>query len=142
MIDAARMAPSAANKQAWHLIVIRDEAVKNALADAYPRDWFLKAPVIIVACGEPELSWARIDGKNFNDIDVAIAVDHITLAAAEEGLGTCWIGAFDQKLASKALKLPENIIPVVMTPLGYPADATPKQKERKILSQIVHWEKW
>lgn len=139
ILEAAQKAPSACNRQPWHIVVIRDEMRRQALGKAYPRDWFCKAPVIICACGDPAANWARMDGKNYNDVDVAIAMDHLILAATTEGLGTCWIGAFDPKIVRDVLKLPAGIEPVAMTPLGYPDDP-PKQSSRKTLKELVHWE--
>lgn len=141
ILETARLAPSACNNQPWHFIVVKEEQKRKTLGKAYNNDWFYNAPVIICACGEPSKNWVRRDGKNYNDVDVTIAMDHLILAAAAEGLGTCWIGAFDPKLVKEALNLPEGIEPVAMTPLGYPAD-TPKTKSRKSLEEIVHWEKW
>ena len=99
------------------------------------------APVIVALCCDLSKSWQRKDGKNFGDIDVAIAMDHITIAAAEAGLGTCWIGNFDIAEARRVLELPKHIEPVVFTPLGYPA-IEPVPKKRKPLDEIVCWEKF
>ncbi|NMA65822.1 MAG: nitroreductase, partial [Clostridiaceae bacterium] len=98
VIEAARIAPSACNLQPYHFIVITDSELRKKVAESYPREWFKNAPVIIVACGDHSKSWKRIDGKDHCDVDVAIAVDHMTLAAAEQGLGTCWVCAFDAKM--------------------------------------------
>jgi len=143
VLEAARVAPSACNNQPWHFIVIRDEEMRQRLSEAYGRDWFYTAPVIICACGEPSVNFRRIDGKNYNDVDVTIAMDHLILAAAEEGLGTCWIGAFKPDVARKVLEIPEGIEPVAMTPLGYPAEPLQRAaKKRKELKEIIHFEKW
>ncbi|NLW60572.1 MAG: nitroreductase, partial [Firmicutes bacterium] len=90
VLEAARNAPSACNFQPWHFIVLTDETIKSKVAETYPRDWFKKAPVVIVACGDHSVSWKRADGKDHCDVDLAIAVEHMALAAAELGLGTCW----------------------------------------------------
>ena len=141
VLEAGRLAPSAANQQPWHFIVVRDELRKQALKSAYSKEWFWKAPVIIVLCVEPSKAWTRQDGKNYAAVDGAIAMDHMTLCAADLGLGTCWIGAFDPAKVKHILGLPEGIEPLVMTPLGKPsAQALPKK--RKALDQIVHYEKW
>jgi nitroreductase len=139
VLEAGSLAPSACNNQPWVFIVVRKEETKKDLFSAYGRPWFIKAPIIICACCDLSQSWRRKDGKNFGDVDVAIATDHVTLAAAEMGLGTCWVGAFDAPEARRVLRLPENIEPVVFTPLGFPASAPPVKK-RKPLSEIVHWE--
>jgi nitroreductase len=141
ILEAGRLAPSAANHQPWHFIVVRDELQKQALKGAYSKDWFWKAPVILVVCVEPHKAWTRQDGKNYAAVDGAIAMDHMTLCATDLGLGTCWIGAFDPAKVKHILGLPEGIEPLVMTPLGKP-DAPPLPKKRKALDQIVHYDKW
>ena len=141
ILEAARIAPSAANRQPWHFIVISDKQKRKELGKAYDKDWFYNAPVIICACGELSSNWVRADGKNYNDVDVTIAMDHLILAATAEGLGTCWIGAFDPKVVKEVLDLPVGIEPVALTPLGYPAD-TGRPKSRKSLNEIVHRENW
>jgi len=140
ILEAARIAPSATNAQPWHFIVLTEEEIKSKIAQVYPRDWFAKAPVIIVACGDHSKSWKRKDGKDHCDIDLAIAVDHITLAAADLCLGTCWVCAFDAKLCHEILELPENLEPIALIPLGYPQDASIPPKNRKSLEEIVSWE--
>lgn len=139
--DAARIAPSASNRQPFHLIVIKDEALKRRLKEVYSREWFYTAPVIICACVEPAQSWVRRDGKNYCDVDVAIAFDHLVLAATAEGLGTCWVGAFDPTIVKKILGIPEGVEPILMTPLGYP-DESPPARSRKPFNEIVRWDKW
>ena len=141
VLEAGRIAPSAANQQPWHFIVVRDEQQKLALKGAYGKEWFWKAPVIIVVCVEPNKAWTRQDGKNYAAVDGAIAMDHMTLCAADLGLGTCWVGAFDPAKVRDALGLPEGIEPLAMTPLGKPA-ASALPKKRKAMNEIVHYEKW
>jgi nitroreductase len=127
--------------------VIKDEEIKKQLKEAQvyisPKgtDWFYSAPVIICACGESSKSWIRKDGKDYRDVDVAIAFEHLILAATAEGLGTCWIGAFDPAAAKKVLKIPEGIEPIAFTPLGYP-DESPSDRGRKSINEIIHWNKW
>ncbi len=142
VIEAARLAPSAVNYQPWHFIVVTDEKVKEKIAESYPRDWFKKAPAIIVACGKHAESWKRMDGKDHCDIDVAIAVEHMTLAAADMGLGTCWICAFNAKKCHEALGLPEDVEVIALLPLGYPADDRIPVKKRKNIDEIMSWEKY
>jgi nitroreductase len=141
ILETASLAPSACNNQPWVFIVIRKEEGRRNLAKVYERPWFLEAPVIVSLCCDLSKSWKRKDGKNFGDIDVAIAMDHITIAAAEAGLGTCWIGNFDIAEARRVLEVPQHIEPVVFTPLGYPA-IEPVPKRRKSLDEIVCWEKF
>jgi nitroreductase len=139
LLEAARLAPSAVNYQPHHFIVITDEALKAKIAQGYSREWFAKAPVVIVACGDHETSWKRRDGKDHVDVDVAIAVDHLTLAAVELGLGTCWVCAFDAAHVHAALELPEHVEPIVLIPLGYPLDEKVPDKKRKELDELVSW---
>ena len=141
VLEAGRLAPSAANRQPWHIVVVREEPMRRALATAYPRDWFWQAPVILVICVEPAAAWARADGKNYADIDGAILVDHLTLAAADRGLGTCWIGAFDPGKVKSILQLPSGIEVFAMTPLGKPSVAG-QPKKRKPLAGMIHNERW
>lgn len=143
VLEAGRIAPSAVNFQPWQFIVLRDEEIKKKVAASYSKDWLLQAPVIIVVCGDHSKSWRRADGKDHCDIDVAIATDHMTLAAADLGLGTCWICAFNSMQCSKILGLPSHIEPMVLLPLGYPADEADVNRhasKRKKLEEIVHWD--
>lgn len=141
VLEAGRLAPSAANRQPSHFIVVRSEEHRRKLGVAYPRDWFWQAPVIIVICVEPSRAWVRSDNTNYADVDGAIAVDHMTLCAADLGLGTCWIGAFDPAKAKSILNLPAGIEPLAMIPLGYPAEPV-RAKSRKPLAELVHQETW
>ena len=102
VLEAARIAPSAVNKQPWNFIVVTNENTKNKIAETYPREWFKTAPAVIVVCGDHSKSWKRKDGKDHCNIDVA-AIDHMTLAATDLGLGTCWVCAFDAKQCHKIL---------------------------------------
>jgi nitroreductase len=107
----------------------------------YSRDWFTQAPVVICACGVPAQGWVRRDEKNYTDVDVSIVMDHLILAAASLGLGTCWVGAFDPDAAREVLGLPDDVEPIAFTPLGYAADQ-PRAKKRKSLSDLVRYERW
>ncbi len=139
VLEAARYAPSAVNKQPVHFTVVTEDAKIQELAEAYDRAWFRKAPVVIVACGDHETSYKRKDGKDHCDIDVAIAVDHLTLAATDIGLGTCWVCAFDEKIVSKVLDLPENQEPIVMIPIGFPDHSARPEKKRKTMDEIARF---
>ncbi len=138
VLEAAQKAPSAANRQPWKLYVVEDKELKQKLAAAYNQSWFYEAPVVLIMCTLPDKAWKRSDGKNYADIDAAIAFDHITLAAHAEGLGTCWIGAFKPDVISQALFLPADEQPLAMTPLGEP-DQQPKPTSRKELMEIVEF---
>ena len=143
VLEAARLAPTACNNQPWRMLVVDAPAGLKALAACYPGAWFRTAPAAIVACAVPAEAWRRSDGKNHADIDVAIAVDHLILAAAGAGLGTCWVCAFDAAKTRAALALPAGIEPVVLVPIGYPASdeaPAPRHAQRKPISALVRWE--
>ncbi len=142
VLEAARLAPSAANRQPWRFIVVTDPAVKEKLRAAYDREWFVSAPVIIVACAVPTQSWLRSDREEYWKVDVAIAMQNLVLAARAEDLGTCWIAAFNEKKTKKALGVPKNARVVVMTPLGYPAEEKGAIANRKPLDEIVSYNHW
>jgi nitroreductase len=140
VLEAARLAPSAANFQPWHFIVVTEPEILKLLLEVYPRDWMATAPAVIVALGDHDKGWRRSrDGKDFTNIDVAISVDHLTLAAAESGLGTCWVCNFDPKKCCVIFNLPENLEPIALIPIGYPAKTSKSPKQREPLNQITHW---
>jgi len=142
VLQAFCLAPTAANRQPLGLVVVETASHQEALQKVYRPAWFWKQPpLVLCACTTPEQAWTRGDGKCYADVDVAIAMDHLILAATDEGLGTCWIGAFDIVAAREALGLPDDVEPVAWTPLGYPADAS-RPKLRKPLEQLVHYGQW
>ena len=141
VLEAARMAPTAANRQPFQLIVIHTKGRETELKRIYSQEWFVQAPLIVCACSVPAQAWVRRDGKNYGDVDVAIMMDHLILAATNLGLGTCWIAAFDSRAAREVLRLPDDVEPIAFTPLGYPADQ-PTPKKRKPLSELVHHGNW
>lgn len=122
--EALRMAPSACNYQPWSFIFVTEPGLRKGLAEASHRQSFLAdAPIIVVGVGHVDQAYKRMGGQgNSAEIDVAIALDHLTLAAAAEGLGTCWIGAFVEDEVKKLLEIPAKDRVVAMLPLGYPAD--------------------
>ena len=137
ILECVRLAPSAVNLQPWRFRVITDKPTLEALCKCYKREWLATAPCIIVACANHEESWhRRADNKDHADIDVAIAVEHICLAAVEQGLGTCWVCNFNAAQCKEFLALPENWEPVALVPLGYPADEQ-KGTPRKALEEIL-----
>jgi nitroreductase len=140
---AGNLAPTAKNLQPFHLIVVRDANARAALAASYPAPFFIEAPVVIVICTEASKAWTRdrYDGKNYCEVDAAIAIDHMTLAATDLGLGTCWIGAFDPDLVKETMGLPEGIEPLNMLLLGYPAEEG-RVKTRKALGEVVRYDHW
>lgn len=139
ILEAARVAPSASNLQSWKFVVVKDAKKRQELARAANNQSFVgQAPVIIAAvatnpdrmmpCGIPAYP-----------IDLAIAIEHITLAAADEGLGSCWIGAFSQDEARKILGVPDKYKVVTIMPLGYPKGEQ-SRRPRKSLAEIVCYE--
>lgn len=138
VLECARIAPSAVNFQPWHFYIARSEEAKEKVRQTYPREWFASAPLYLVACICHDQSWHRqADQKDHGDIDIAIAVEHICLAAAEQGLGTCWVCNFDAQLCHQLLNLPENEEAAVLIPIGKPAaDAKPRPTTRKELTEI------
>ncbi|MBN1995748.1 MAG: nitroreductase family protein [Anaerolineae bacterium] len=141
VLDAARLAPSAYNRQPFQLVVIHTAGREAELKRVYHRSWFSQAPLVICMCSLPGQAWTRRDGQNYHYVDAAIAMDHLILAATALGLGTCWVAAFDVQAAREVLGLPDDVEPVAFTPLGYPADQ-PGAKERKNLADLVRYEGW
>jgi nitroreductase len=146
ILETARIAPSAANKQPWHIVVIRDTETRKNFFGVYQREWFAQAPVHLVICGSHQNSWKRsYDNWDALYIDMGIIADHMTLAATEQGLATCWICAFNPSNCRKILNLPDDIEPVVILPLGYPADVVNPDRHnalRKKSEDIIHWDKF
>jgi nitroreductase len=142
IIEAGRLAPSATNSQPWHFIVITNPEIKKRLGESYPKDWFVNAPVIIVACADPSKAWVRSDGEEYWKVDVAIALQNMVLCAVEEGLGTCWIANFNEKIVKEVLGIPSGIRVVAMTPLGYPDEVKGEVHDRKPVEEILHYEHW
>ena len=139
ILDTARLAPSACNRQPWHFYVVRSAAAREALAGAYPRPWFATAPLYIVLTVRHDEEWVRpSDGHRHGIVDASIAAEHICLAAAALGLGSCWVCAFDVELCSKALPLAADEEPVIILPIGFPApDFEPREKTRKPQDEIL-----
>ena len=136
ILECVRFAPSAVNKQPWRFRIVSDEEEIAKLWQCYNRDWFKTAPMYIIASVLHDEEWVRADGKHHGDIDIAIAVEHLCLAATEQGLATCWVCNFDAALCSELFALSENEEPAVIIPLGY-ADDEPKEKKRKPIEDIV-----
>ncbi|MHB1133640.1 MAG: nitroreductase family protein [Chloroflexota bacterium] len=141
VLEAARLAPTAANRQPFQIVVIHTAGRAEELKRIYARDWFVQAPLVLAMCALPAPAWVRGDGKNYADVDATIAMDHLILAATALGLGTCWVAHFDAAAAREVLGLPAGVEPLAFTPLGYP-DAVPPAKNRKALADLVRWEKW
>jgi len=141
VLEAARLAPSANNRQPWKFVVVREAAKRAALAKAAKEQQFVaEAPVVIAAVAlEPERTMTC--GVPTYAVDLAIAVDHMTLAAVDQGLGSCWIGAFYQEDVKKILKIPAEYKVAALLTLGYPRDQA-RFKNRKPLDEIVCYEGW
>jgi len=135
VLEAARQAPSAGNRQQYKFIVVKDKDIKQRLVHAAADQGFVgQAGVVIVGCAtDPERKW--------HAVDVAIAIDHMTLAAYAEGLGTCWIGAFEEEAVKSILGIPEGIRAVILLTLGVPADEG-RVRPRKSLEELVCYDRW
>ena len=136
IMECVRFAPSAVNKQPWLFHIVSSEEEKAKLQQCYNRDWFITAPMYIMASILHDEEWVRSDGKHHGNIDIAIAVEHLCLAATYEGLATCWVCNFDATLCKELFDLPENEEPAVIIPLGYAADEM-KPKSRKLIDEIT-----
>jgi nitroreductase len=143
VLEAARFSPSGKNLQPWKFILVQDESLKQRLVDASVRQSFIaEAPVVVVACGFPDRCYSRMGNymKSWA-VDVAIAFEHMVLQAQEEGLGTCWIGAFEEKDVKSLLNVPDGVRVLALTPLGYP-DENPVSRGRKSLEDIVSYDSY
>ncbi len=140
ILDAGRLAPSAANRQPWRFILVTSKEMLEKVRPCYSREWFQNAPHILIVAGDKEKAWVRrSDGYNSLETDLTITMDHMILAAEYEGIGTCWIAAFDPDILREALSLKENEFVFAITPLGYtkPDFVKKGDKQRKPLSEIV-----
>lgn len=137
ILEAVRLAPTAANRQAFRVVVLGTRGREHELRRIYDRDWFVGAPLVLAVCAVPHEGWVRaVDGWSAAGVDATIAMTHLILAAADEGLGTCWVAAFDPVAAGEVLAMPEGVIPWAFTPLGHPADSNP-HKGRRPLEELV-----
>lgn len=141
IIEAGRLAPSASNRQEWKFIIIRNKETRLELAKAaYGQTFIVEAPVIIVACATESKAILPC-GQNANTVDLSIAVSYMILEAFELGLGTCWLGAFQEEEVKAALSIPYHVRVVAMFPVGYP-NKNPEMRPRKSMDQIVCFEKY
>ena len=142
ILEAARLAPSARNAQEWRFVAVREPGMRRRIAvEAAGQPFIGEAGVLLVCCAETDGRVMRC-GQPAYPIDVAIAMDHLSLAAAAEGLGTCWIGSFDERQVKQALGIPAAVRVVQLMPLGYPADPSPVEKRRLPLDRILRWDRW
>jgi nitroreductase len=166
ILQAARLAPSSNNTQPWRFVVVRDEGMRKGLSLAMPFKtpspikWMAKAPVVIACCAKPHVllhKAVRVFGKDYSEVDAAIAVEHMVLAAAALGIGSCWVGWFSEQKVRQLLSIPSDVKVVALLPLGYPAEPTPedfrvrpgppgvgglKATGRKGLEEMVWYEGW
>lgn len=152
ILENARLSPSWMNRQCWHFVIITDKMIIQEIAKTgIINRWLKQAPVIIIACADPHLS-----GENneipYYAVDTAIAMQHLILSATNVGLGTCWIGSFDERKIKNLLEIPPRIRIIALTPLGHPKDKKSigdkgrkmfiRSTSRKKIDEIVHWEHW
>ena len=141
LLEAARRAPSANNLQEWRFVVVRNPETREKISQAACGQSFIAtAPVVLACCAETNDHIMTCNQRSY-PIDVAIAVDHITLCASAEGLGTCWIGAFNPDAARDILGIPKDVKPIVFATVGY-SDDEPKPKVRKSIYELVRYKHW
>lgn len=138
IMECVRLAPSACNRQPRKWLIVRSEQAMKKLQECYDREWFKTAPMYIVGMKNTENNWVRkYDNKPHGDIDVAIAAEHLCLAATERGLGSCWVCAYDSN-KMKELFPREGYEAVVIIPLGHMAEDCPHNpKNRKAMDEII-----
>jgi nitroreductase len=141
LVEAANAAPSAGNKQAWHLVVVQNPELKSRIAEeAAGQPFIATAPVVLVFCVEPELNRERYAERGLHLYciqDAAAAIENVLLTAVELGLGSCWCGGFDESKASEILNLPDGRRPVAIVPIGHAAAELPPKPGRRSLDQMV-----
>ena len=138
ILECARLAPSAVNKQPWKFLVVQSEEGRKNICRCYAREWLAEAPLYIVVCAVESEAWTRhFDGKNHADIDASIATEHICLAAADQGLGSCWVCNFDPALMQELFRFEPGTHPVAIIPIGYPNEKEQPEAKRKPASDIV-----
>ncbi|MCD6385466.1 nitroreductase family protein [Candidatus Sumerlaeota bacterium] len=145
LLEAMRSAPSAANRQPWKFLVVTDQALREKIVGICRGQHFIaEAPVLIVGCGREADAWHGVGGNKKQSslmTDISIAIDHLTLAATEKGIGTCWIQAFNEDCIKKILKIPEDVRVIALCTVGYPAEDNAfrpfEPEKRKPLDEIV-----
>jgi nitroreductase len=139
VLEAARLAPSASNQQQWKFVVVRDADKRKQLSIAANGQPHVASAPVVIAGVATNPNRIMMCGVATYPVDLAIAIDHMTLAAVNEGLGTCWIGAFSQDKAREVIGVPDNYLIVALLPLGFPAEEG-REKTRKSLDEIVCYE--
>ncbi len=141
ILEAARLAPSANNRQEWKFVVVKDEKTREKLGDAACGQKFVAKAPVVIACCSVHSEYLLKCGHPAYAIDIGIAGDHMTLAAAALGLGTCWIGDFYEDQVREILNIPDSVRVVELLTLGYPEEK-PSARPRKDLNEIIYYEKW
>lgn len=143
LMRALQRAQSAANRQPWHFIFAH-KSERQELNEVFTKDGFKAAPVVVVACAEPDRAWVRkTDHVNYAWVDVTIAISEMIALATAEGLGTCWIAAIDPVQVKQILRIPASIDVVAIIAIGYPEEElVVEDKNRKPLKEIIHHGKW
>ncbi len=141
VLEAARQAPTAANRQPFRVVVLHTKGREDELARIYSRRWFTSAPLVLGFVAVPGEAWRRMDDKPYDEVDATIAMDHLVLAATALGLGTCWVAAFDPVAAREVLGLPDDVEPIAFTPLGHP-EKDRARTGRRPLEELVRYERW
>jgi len=141
ILDAGRIAPSAANRQPWRFLLVSSREALGQVRRCYQKPWFQDAPHVLVVAGRTSEAWTRQDGWNSIETDLTIAMDHMVLAAESEGVGTCWIANFEMAVLRSALSLTSEDRVYAITPLGYPRPGFSKkgQRQRKSLAEVVKY---
>jgi nitroreductase len=141
ILDAGRIAPSAANKQPWRFLLISSREMLTQVRRSYQKPWFQDAPHVLIVAGRTGEAWARQDGWNSIETDLTIAMDHMVLAAENEGVATCWVANFEMAVLRSSLGLSSEDRVYAITPLGYPRPGFAKkgQRQRKALSDVVKY---
>jgi len=140
VLEAARLAPSAMNRQPYAFVVTKEKENIEKLSSACNQEWI--APMMIVVCTFPKEAWVRDDGEEYWKVDAAVAMNNISLQACAEGLGTCWIVAFQEEKVKEILGINPDSRVLAMTPLGYPAEKKGPVTNRKTIDELIHYEKW
>ena len=141
ILEAGRLAPSASNKQDWKFVVVRDAEIRKKLAVACNQQAFIAEAAVVLVCCATNMERKMAGGQACGPIDVAIAMDHITLKAMEEGLGTCWIGSYNEAAIKKILGIPDGVSIIDVLPLGYPKEI-PQARPRKEIKELYAFERW
>lgn len=150
-LEAARLAPSACNRQPWHFVVIEADDQREALfrdcrLPGIAHRWWCDVPVFVALCAQLSLVTHRVapavSGIPYYLLDVGIAGEHFVLAATEAGLGTCWVGWFRERAVKRLLSIPRSVRVVSLIAVGYPVGAPARCGQRRELAEFVHWGGW